>query len=94
MDKIDELCKKVDKLTKLVTDIAKSLQLIPVTAEELAKFTKIRMKNEQLVDEAMQLIEENATNKEKYSLFSETQYNDTQSIYDDVLGFDYIGGAK
>lgn len=101
MDKIDELCKKVDaltkkvdKLAKLTTDIGKALQLIPVTGDELAKFTAIRLKNEKAVAEASQLIEENTKPENSVSLFGENQFRDTQSIYDDVLGSDYLGGVR
>lgn len=101
MDKIDELCKKVDALTKkvdklynLTTNIGKALQLIPVTSEELAKFTAIRLKNEKAVAEAASLIEENTKPENNVSLFGENQFTDTQSIYDDVLGNDYLGGVR
>lgn len=103
MNDFDELCKKVDiltkevrKLTKLTTDIAKSLQLIPVTEDELAKFTKIRLKNEEKVAEAVHLIEENTKSNdgETVSLFGETQYKGAQDIYGDVLGDDFLGGVR
>lgn len=101
MDKIDELCKKLDALTKkvdklynLTTNIGKALQLIPVTSEELAKFTAIRLKNEKAVAEAASLIEENTKPENNVSLFGENQFMDTQSIYDDVLGADYLGGVR
>ena len=92
MDKIDELCKKVDKLTKevsenrkLLTKVAKSLQLIPVTEEELAEFTRIRLKNEEKVAEAAKLIEENTKPDNRVSLFGESNFTDTEDIYSDVL---------
>lgn len=101
MDKVDELCKKVDKLTKEVTEtrklmlkIAKALQIIPVTAEELAEFTKIRLKNEKKVDEAMNLIEDNLKEDDSVSLFGASQFKDDNSIYDNVLGNDYLGGDR
>lgn len=92
--KVDTLTKKVDKLIKLTTDIGKALQLIPVTPEELAKYTAIRMKNEEAVSETVKLIEENTKEDNRVSLFGENQFNDTQSIYNDVLGTDYLGGTR
>lgn len=96
MDNFEEvvakLDKKLDKLTTLVTKIAKTLHLIPVTEKEEREIQLLQRKNLGLaakISEELDAMSPKDTASEDSSIFSIYANVNDEALYDDVLGDDF-----
>lgn len=90
---LSKLHKKVDKLTTLVTKIAKTLHLIPVTEKEERDLQLTQRNNLQIAAKVTNDLNamENKPDETQYPLFSQRSYS-TAELFSDVLADDFLGG--
>lgn len=84
--------KKLDKILNMQTKIAKALHLLPVTEKEERAIQIQQRKNLEQAAKVNQDLNdmENKTDDEVITL--DDLFKDTVSIYEDVLGDDFLGG--
>lgn len=96
MDETQELLvklnKKVDRLTTLITKIAKTLHLIPVTEKEERELQITQRTNLKLaakVNDDLNAMENIPERQD--SIFQQHEYSTTE-LFSDVLADDFLGG--
>lgn len=96
MDNFEEvvakLDKKLDRLTTLVTKIAKTLHLIPVTEKEEREIQLLQRKNLGLAAKVSEELDEMSPKDPSAadsSIFTIYANMDGSTLYDDVLGDDF-----
>lgn len=88
-----KLHKKVDKLNNLVTKIAKTLHLIPVTEKEERDIQILQRTNLQTaakVNDDLNALEDRPDSSTR-SIFSQPEYSAAE-LFNDVLADDFLGG--
>lgn len=94
---LSKMDKKIDKILKLTTTIAKALHLVPVSEKEEREIQLLQRKNAsiiQKVQEEIAALEEVPEDKNSLLNFFDL-YSATESeIYGDIIGDDYIPGGK
>lgn len=95
LDYLDKTNKKIDRLTTMVTKIAKTLHLIPVTEKEEKALQITQRTNLALAAKVSEELDEMSPKPEGigdqsiYSLFS----NGLDDIFGDVIADDYLTGG-
>lgn len=95
LELMKKLDKKVDKLTNIVTKIAKTLHLIPVTEKEERDIQLLQRKNLALAAKVSEDLDEMSPKDESHgdvsiqSLYS----NGLEDIFGDVVADDYLTGG-
>ena len=94
LSKID---KKQDKILKLVTMIAKTLHIVPVSEKEEREIQVLQRKNAAVMQKIQEELANLEDNSEKVSnslsivdLFDASK----EDIYEDIIGDDYIAQEK
>ena len=92
LSKID---KKLDKILNMQTKIAKTLHLIPVTEKE-EKAIQIQQRTNLATAAKVNNELDDMENKEFETPISSLAdlFNATEDVYSDIIGDDFIGGAK
>lgn len=89
-----KLHKKVDKLNNIVTKIAKTLHLIPVTEKEERDIQILQRTNLKIaakVNDDLNAMENRPDNSAQ-SIFSQPEYSEND-LFSDVLADDFLGGV-
>lgn len=91
---LDKLHKKVDKLNTLITKIAKTLHLIPVTEKEERELQLTQRTNLQVAAKVNADLNamENRPDNSATSIFTQPEYSQVE-LFSDVLADDFLGGA-
>lgn len=99
LELLTKLNKKVDKLTNLVTKIAKTLHLVPVTEKEERELQILQRSNLNLaakvsaeLDE-MSPKDEHADDQFVNGLYASAYSNNPFDIFGDVIADDYLTGG-
>jgi ribosome-binding ATPase YchF (GTP1/OBG family) len=92
LQKLSNLDKKLDKILKLTTTIAKTLHIVPVSEKEEREIQLLQRKNAKVMqtiqDEIASL--EEIPEKPSHSLnFAELFNASASEIYEDILGNDF-----
>lgn len=96
LDYLDKTNKKIDRLTTMVTKVAKSLHLIPVTEKEERDLQILQRNNLNLAAKVSAELDEMSPKPEGLgdesiqSLFSKSFGN----VFDDVVADDFLGGVN
>lgn len=92
MEILAKLDKKVDKMSTLVTKIAKTLHLIPVTEKEERDIQLTQRKNLQIAAKVNDDLNAMSPDKpeDNTSIFS--IYDQAQNLFGDVIADDFLGG--
>lgn len=92
---LTKLDKKVDKLTTLTTKIAKTLHLIPVTEKEEREIQLLQRKNLGIAAKVSGELDDMMPKSENsaYSSLFAIYEDNSDSVFGDVLGDDFLGGA-
>lgn len=99
LETLTKLNKKVDKLTNLVTKIAKTLHLVPVTEKEERELQILQRSNLNLAAkvsaelDAMSPKDEHADDRFVNGLYGPSYSSNPIDIYGDVIADDLIGGV-
>lgn len=94
LSKID---KKQDKILKLVTTIAKTLHIVPVSEKEEREIQLLQRKNAytmQKIQEEIANLEDTSEQAQNFLSISDLFTATKADVYEDVIGTDFIAKEK
>ena len=93
LQKLSKLDKKVDKILKLVTTIAKTLHIVPVSEKEEREIQILQRKNaavmQKVQDEIANLENTNSKEDAALNMFEYLSLSEDK-VYEDIIGDDFI----
>ena len=94
---LSKMDKKLDKILKLTTTIAKTLHIVPVNEKEECEIQVLQLKNAGIIkkvqDELSELTETKNDANDTLSIMD--LFNASEAdVYGDIIGEDYIQGEK
>jgi len=94
---LSKMDKKLDKILKLTTTIAKTLHIVPVNEKEEREIQVLQLKNAGIIkkvqDELAELTETKDDSNDTLSIMD--LFNASEAdVYGDIIGEDYIQGEK
>lgn len=90
---LSKMDKKLDKILKIDTMIAKTLHIIPVSEKEEREIQLLQRKNAatmQKVQEEFAALEENKERSNSFLGIEDLMSASKAEVYDDIIGEDYI----
>ena len=92
MEVLAKLDKKIDRMSTLVTKIAKTLHLIPVTEKEERDIQLTQRKNLQIAAKVNDDLNAMSPDKPEDSASIFSIYDQAQNLFGDVIADDFLGG--
>lgn len=91
---LSKLDKKLDKVLKLVTTVAKTLHVVPISEKEERELQLLQRKNVNVIrkvqEEIANLEEKPKVNDTQTLNFNELFSSAQAEVYDDIIGDDFI----
>ena len=90
---LSKLDKKLDKITKIVTTVAKTLHVLPVSEKEEREIQIAQRKNAkimQTIQEELASLEAGPKENNNFLSFSDLIDFENENVYEDIIGDDYI----
>lgn len=97
LQNLSKLDRKLDKILKLTTTIAKTLHIVPVTEKEEREIQLLQRKNANVmktIQEEIANLEENSEKLSNFLSITDLFGASDEEVYEDVIGSEYFTGKE